>query len=79
MGKTTKFAAFYHLVSSGVPQLVHDDEGDDAELQQEAEDAQRNVLDGNHLGRLVLEEVGAAGSQARQLGGLWTKKNWKSD
>ena len=44
------------LVALRVPQLEDDDEGDDEELQHHSQDAQRHVLDGDHLRRLVLEE-----------------------
>ena len=46
------------LIPPGIPELVDDDEGDDEALQQEAEDAQWNVLDRHHLRGLVLEEAG---------------------
>ncbi len=55
------------LVSSGVPQLVEDDEGDDQDLEQEPEDPQRDVLHGHDLRGLILKE----GREETLLGATW--------
>ena len=69
--KLSSAYALLSLVALRVPQLEHDDEGDDEELQHHSQDAQRHVLDGDHLRSLVLEEEGPAalGDSGRRIGG----------